>query len=268
MNTRPSLVALTLERARLENVEFVRSRDQMIFIFSFPIIFMVLFGAIFGGQELAFGVTFPQYLLAGLIASGILNTGFQSLGIAIAIDRDNGVLKRLRGTPLPPAAYFGGKVLHVLFVSAVQVALLIAMGVAFYGVSLPTGLDPWLTFAWVFLLGVTGSTLLGIAVSSLPSSGRAASAIITPMVLYLQFTSGVFFVFTQLPGFLQTVAEFFPLKWLAQGMRSVFLPEDFAQAEARMSYELTTGALVLAAWVVVGFILALVTFRWQKRGDS
>ena len=88
------------------------------------------------------------------------------------------------------------------------------------------------------------------------------------MVLYLQFTSGVFFVFTQLPGFLQTVAEFFPLKWLAQGMRSVFLPEDFAQAEARMSYELTTGALVLAAWVVVGFILALVTFRWQKRGDS
>ncbi len=266
--SRPSLAALSWERALLETKEFIRSKDQMIFIFLFPIMFMVLFGAIFQAQELEFGVSFTHYLMAGLIASGILNTGFQSLAIGIAIDRDNDVLKRLRGTPLPVPAFFAGKVLHVLMVSVVQIAFVIAVGVVGYGVPLPTEASTWLTFTWVFLLGTAASTLLGIGASSLPRTGRAASAVVTPIVLVLQFTSGVFFVFTMLPTWLQTFAEVFPLKWLAQGMRAVFLPDEFAAAEARMSWELPTGALVLAGWVVVGLVLALKTFRWQRPGDN
>lgn len=266
--SRPSIATLTWERAILETKEFFRSRDQMIFIFAFPIIFLVLFGAILGGNDIGGGVDFVQYFLAGMVASGILNTGFQSLAIGIAIDRDNEVLKRLKGTPLPPAAYFLGKVVHVLMVSLPQVALLLAVGAIAYGVDMPTDAGTWLTFAWIFLLGTASSTLLGIGASSLPRSGRAASAVVTPIVLFLQFISGVFFVFTQLPSWLQTVAEVFPLKWLAQGMRSVFLPDSFAQMESRGSWELTTIAIMLTVWLVVGLILALTTFRWQRAGDN
>src|SRR5660397_64866 len=236
--TRPSWVEMTRSRFIVDVKEFVRSREQMIFIFAFPMIFLVLFGSVFSGQELSgTGVTFPQYFLAGMIASGIINTGFQSLAISISIDRQEDVLKRIYATPLPATSFFAAKILQMLIVSIIQIAILIALGVALYGVELPTEASTWLTFAWVFLLGTGTSTTLGIAMSSLLRNGKAASAILTPVVLILQFTSGVFFVFTQLPSYLQHFAEIFPLKWLAQGMRSVFLPESFAEVEARGTWE-------------------------------
>lgn len=264
---RPSLARLTWARALIETKEFTRNPSQMIFIFLFPVIFMLLFGAILGGQEIAPGVDFKQYFLAGMIASGILNTGFQSLGISLAIDRDDDTLKRIHGTPLPSSAFFLGKVTHVLMVSVVQIAMLLAVGGLAYGVPIPTDSAHWLRFLWVFLLGTAASTLLGIAASSLAKNGKTAPAIVTPIVLVLQFISGVYFVFSQLPGWLQTTAEVFPLKWLAQGMRSVFLPESFEVAEVKGSWELGTGAIVLAAWVVVGLVVAVTTFRWQRVED-
>src|SRR5690606_1891013 len=123
---------------RLETIEFMRSREQMIFIFAFPMIFLLLFGAIFGGQYLGdTDVTFAQYFLAGMIATGIINTGFQSLAMGIAIDRQEDILKRIHGTPLPPSAFFTGKVVQVLVVSVIQVAILVALGAALYDVQLP-----------------------------------------------------------------------------------------------------------------------------------
>lgn len=261
---------LTLARARVvvDLKEFVRSREQMIFIFAFPMIFLVLFGTIFGGQDLGdTGVTFAQYFLAGMIATGILNTGFQSLAISLALDRDTDILKRLYGSPLPASAFFAGKIVQVLLVSVVQITVLVAMGVLLYDVTLPTEAAQWWTFTWVMLLGTAASTTVGIATSALLRNGRAASAILTPVVLVLQFTSGVFFVFTQLPTWLQTFAEVFPLKWLAQGMRSVFLPEHFEAAEARGSWEHPMTAVMLILWFVIGLVVALRTFRWLRPED-
>ncbi len=265
----PAWFAITCDRAVVELKEFFRSREQMIFIFAFPIIFLVLFGSIFGDQYLSdTDVTFAQYFVAGMIATGIINTGFQSLAITIAIDRDTDSLKRLRATPLPSTAYFVGKLAQVLVVSVIQIAILIGMGVAFYDLQLPSAADAWVTFTWVFLLGTGASVTLGIATSSLLRNAKAASAILTPVVLVLQFTSGVFVVFTQLPGVLQGFAEIFPLKWLAQGMRSVFLPEYFAEAEARGSWEHPAGAIVMAVWMVLGLVVAVRTFRWLRHDDT
>lgn len=265
----PSWGALAFDRLVVELKDFTRSREQMIFIFAFPIIFLVLFGAVLGGNELGdTGVSFAQYFLAGMIATGIINTGFQSLALAISIDRDADVLKRIRATPLPPTAYFAGKIAQVLLVSIVQIAILVVLGVLMYDVRLPSEPSTWWVFAWVFLLGTAASTALGIATSSLLRNAKAGSAILTPVILVLQFTSGVFFVFSELPRFLQAFAEFFPLKWLAQGMRSVFLPENFEQAEVRMSWEHPTTAIVLAVWLVVGLAVAIKTFRWTRHGDG
>ncbi|MFV0634071.1 ABC transporter permease [Demequina sp.] len=264
----PSWWSMTVDRLKVELKEFVRSREQMIFIFFFPMIFLVMFGMIFNTDDLyGTGVSFGQYFLAGMIATGIINTGFQSLAISLSIDRDEDVLKRIHATPLPPTAYFAGKIAQVLVVSVVQNALLIAMGVGLYGVEMPTQASQWWTFTWVFLLGNAASTVLGIATSSLLRNGKAASAILTPVVLVLQFTSGVFVVFTQLPGWMQDFASIFPLKWLAQGMRSVFLPEHFEAAEASGSWQLPMGALMLTLWFVIGLVVSVRTFRWLRPED-
>jgi ABC-2 type transport system permease protein len=269
MGTRPTWMQMTRSRFIVDVKEFVRSREQLIFIFAFPMIFLVLFGFVFSGQELGnSGVTFPQYLLAGMIAYGIINTGFQSLAISISIDRQEDVLKRIHATPLPATSFFAAKILQMLLMSLIQIAILIALGVTLYGVELPTEASKWLTFAWVFLLGTGASTTLGIAMSSLLRNGKAASAILTPIVLVLQFTSGVFLVFTDLPWYLQRFAEVFPLKWLAQGMRSVFLPDSFEAAEVRGSWEHPAGAIVMTIWLVVGLVVAMRTFRWMRHDDN
>ena len=164
----PSWTSVAVDRMRVELKEFFRSREQMIFIFAFPMIFLVLFGSIFGAQTLGTtGVKFAQYFMAGMIATGIINTGFQSLAITISIDRDADGLKRLHATPLPSTAYFAGKMAQVLIVSIIQIAILIGLGVALYGVTMPTSFYAWFTFAWVFLLGTAASVTLGIATSSL-----------------------------------------------------------------------------------------------------
>src|SRR3712207_1307542 len=186
------------------------------------------------------------------------------MAISIATERSDGTLKSLAGTPMPRSAYFVGKVVQVLAVTVVIVAILLTIGVVFYDIDLPTGTD-WITFAWVSLLGAAACTLLGIAVSSLAKNGRSASATVTPFALVLQFISGVFFVFGQLPSWMQTVASVFPLKWMGQGLRSVFLPDALAAQEPGGTWELGRVALVLGLWCVAGLLLCVWTFRWQDR---
>ena len=117
----------------------------------------------------------------------------------------------------------------------------------------------------MFVLGTAAGTVLGIAFSSVPRSGRSASAVVTPIVIVLQFISGVFFVYNELPGWMRAIAELFPLKWMAQGMRSVFLPDSYQSVEPDGSWQLGLGAAVLAAWTVLGLVACLRTFRWSRR---
>jgi ABC-2 type transport system permease protein len=117
----------------------------------------------------------------------------------------------------------------------------------------------------LLVLGTASSTALGVAFSSVPKNGRGAAAIVSPVVIILQFFSGVFFVFTQLPGWMQQVAAIFPLKWLTQGMRSVFLPDTFAAQEVAQSWESGRTAMILFLWLIVGLFLAVKTFRWENK---
>jgi ABC-2 type transport system permease protein len=123
----------------------------------------------------------------------------------------------------------------------------------------------WWNFTWLVILGSACSTVLGIAFSVVPKSGRGASAVVSPIVIILQFFSGVFFVFTSLPVWMQQFAALFPLKWLTQGMRSVFLPEDFATQEVAGDWELGKTALVLIIWLVLGLLVAIRTFKWSRQ---
>jgi len=257
----PGALALGLERGRLEILQFFRARATVIFSFAFPVMLLVLFGAIFT-DEVAPDVTYTRYFVTGIIAAGLLSVAFQTLAIQIPIERDRGLLKRLAGTPMPRSAYFIGKVIMVVVVGVLETAILLLVASLAYGVPMPATFDKWLTFAWVGLLGIAACTLCGIAFSSLPKDGKRAPAMVTPIALVLQFISGVFFVFTMLPGWMQAIASIFPLKWMTQGMRSVFLPEAFAASEPGGSFQLGWVAVVLGAWVVVALLLCIFTFRW------
>ncbi|GAA0953330.1 ABC transporter permease [Kribbella koreensis] len=261
----PSTMAIGVARTKLEVREFFREREALIFTFFFPIIFLAIFSAVFGDTDFGQGVNAATYFTPGMIASGIFLSSFQSLAISIALERDEGLLKRLRGTPMPPQSYFIGKIGQVLITSVAQIALLLAISGLLLGVDLPTDPSDWINFAWIFVLGTASGSVLGIAFSVVPKSGKAASAVVTPVVLLLQFMSGVYFVYSSLPAWMRGVASVFPLKWLASGMRSVFLPDDFVQTEPGQSWHLGIGAIVLAVWLVAGLIVAQRVFRWTRR---
>ncbi|HZB19835.1 MAG TPA: ABC transporter permease [Blastococcus sp.] len=262
----PTLATVYRTRASVELKEFFRQRESVVFTLAFPVILLVVFGAVLD-YDIGGGVTFTQYFMAGIVAAGILGASLQNMAISIATERSDGTLKGLYGTPMPKSAYFVGKIVQVLAVTVLIVVILLAVGSLAYGVDLPSGSD-WLTFLWVTALGSAACTLLGIAVSSLAKNGRSASAMVTPIALVLQFISGVFFQFSQVPVWMQTIAAFFPLKWMAQGLRSVFLPDFLAAQEPAGSWELGRVALVLSLWCVAGLLLCVGTFRWQDRGSG
>jgi ABC-2 type transport system permease protein len=262
-NKVPSAISIGIARGNLEIKQFMRQRESVVFTLAFPIMLLAIFGSVFT-NELTDGVTFSQYFVAGMIASGLVNTGFQQLAIMIPVERDFGTLKRLRGTPMPASSYFIGKVIVVFVTMLIQVILLLIAGVLFFGVNLPTDPIKWLTFTWIILLGSGASTALGIAFSVIPKSGRGASAVVSPVVIILQFFSGVFFVFTDLPAWMQQVAAIFPLKWMTQGMRSVFLPDSFAAQEVAGSWETGRTFIIIALWLIAGLILSIRTFKWEQ----
>ncbi|MGW6310702.1 ABC transporter permease [Streptomyces niveus] len=264
----PGTWALGLRRGSLELRQFFRQRDQAIFTFAFPVVFLFLFASIFSNDVAGAGITASQLYVPSMIAAGIMSTSFQSLGISIAIERDNKQLRRLRGTPMPPASYFLGKVWLVLVTGLLETVALLAVGVLFYDIGLPTGAVDWLTFGWIFVLGLTGCALLGIAISSLPKTGQSASSVVVLPFLVLQFISGVYIAIDTIPDWLLNIGALFPLKWMCQGLRGVFLPETAAVLEQAGGWEYGRIALVLGAWCIGGLVLCLLTFRWKSRRDG
>jgi ABC-2 type transport system permease protein len=259
----PGRWSAALARSGAELRGWRRNRTALVFTMAFPVGLLVVFGGIVGGEVEHTGVDVKQVLVAGILAAGIMSVAFQGLAISIAVERDAGLLRRLAYTPMPKSAYFGGKVARVALTAAVEVAVLLAISVAAFGLRLPTDPARWLTLAWVAPLGAAACALAAVAYSRLIPNAGSASAVVTPVFVLLQLVSGVFVPFNQLPGWLQQVAAVFPLKWLAQGLRSVFLPDSFTAVEPAGGWELGRVALVLAGWCVAGAMLAALTFRWR-----
>jgi len=264
----PSLLTVGLARGGIELKQFFRNKEQVIFTFTFPAVILILLGSIFNGDYEGTGITAGQVFAASMAGSGIIATSFLNLGIGVADDRENGTLKRLRGAPIPPTAYFIGKIILVAVASLAEVILLVAVGMVLFDVELPTDPGRWLTFAWVFVLGTISCSLVGITISSLAKNAQSASAITNLPYVALQFLSGVYIPISSLPKWMIDVGSFFPIKWVAQGFRSVFLPDSMMGQEAAGSWEHGTTALVLAAWCVIGVVLCLLTFRWTNRRDG
>ncbi len=249
-------------RTGFEVKTYFRRTDEVFFTFLFPVMMLAIFATAFSSMTMPGGISASEYYLPAMVASGVLISGMQGLGIDVATERLDGTLKRYAGTPLPQGAYFLGKLGKVVVTGIAQALLLVLIAAVVFRVGLPSDPARWLTFAWVLILGLVTCGWLGIALARLPKTVKSTTAVVLPFVLILQFISGVYLPFSQLPTWLQNFAALFPLKWLAQGMRSVFLPDSWASVEPAGAWELGTVALVIAAWLVIGAVLTRLTFRW------
>ena len=266
----PTIMGTGFRRIGYELKNYIKTPDALFFNFFFPLMMLVIFTVAFSDMELDIpGVdrvlTSADVYLPAMLAMGVLVSGTQNLGIDMAIEKHDGTLRRLSGSPISPVSYFIGKFGQVLISATVQAILLVAIAHFVFGAYLPDQLQSWLTLTWVFYLGLLASSILGIAISALPRSAKSANSVVLPPILILQFISGVYLSFSQLPEWLQNFASIFPLKWIAQGFRSVFYPDEFKMVELGGEWYLDQVALALSIWVILGLVVTLMTFRWVRK---
>lgn len=266
--TAPPWWRLGLARGGIELRLFFRERGAVLGTFGLPVVLLVLLGSIFERELEGGGASGGMIYTAGMIGLTVASASFMQLGVGVAVDRDDGTLARLRRVPAPAVAYLTGKVILVLVTSLVGLVLVLAVGAWFFDLPLPSGPGRWLTLGWVFLLGVAACALLGVAVSRLAGSARAAGSVMNLPFLVLAFLSGIMVPMAVLPESFRALGAVFPLKWLAQGFRAALLPDDAAALEPAGTWEHGRIALVLGAWCIGGLVLCLTTFRWRGRRDG
>ncbi len=242
---------------------FVRNKSSLIFTIGFPVLLLVVLGSILRGPVGIDGVTLQMVIVTGIIPVGVASVAFNGLGITMAIERDNGTVRRIGATPMPRAAYFLGKVVLVLVTGIAETVVLVGLSMLLFGLQLPNGPGQWLRIAWVLALGAFACSLLAIAYSWLIPNARSASSLVTPVFVVLQFISGVFFPLSNLPRWMQQIGALFPLKWMVQGLQSALLPDAYQVTMPTGGWEIGKTAVVLGAWCVGGLVLCLTTFRWR-----
>ena len=234
---------------------FWRSREAAFFTFVLPLVFLVLIGSVYGSSEVD-GIRGSTYLLAGLLGYSVISTAFAGLAITLVLRRESGVLKRVRGTPLPTATFLAaviGSTLVVIALGAVAQVLVGRFVVDAGWPSRPAEL------AVALLVGAGCFAALGLAITGTIRSAEGSSALVNAIYLPLVFISGVFFSVDSLPGFLQAVAEVSPLTYLLRLVRECVVEGGEGIAGALES------VAVLAGWGLAGLALSVRMFRWEPR---
>ena len=251
---------LLLHQYRYDQKTFWREPAAVFFTVALPLIFLFLFVSIFGNEPVNLGdhtVKGATYYIPGIMTLALLSASTVNLAISVTTLRERGLLKRVRGTPLPPWVFMAGRVLTVSAVAVFLVVIVTLIGRIVYGVELPGRTLPGVALAVV--VGTASLCPLGFALTSLIPSENAAPAITNAIVLPLYFISGIFIPTDQIPEAMQTVAGFFPVKHLFDALLYAFDPSS--PGPGIRGGDL----LVLVAWGVVGLVVATRTFRWTAR---
>jgi ABC-2 type transport system permease protein len=241
-----SSLALAWEQFRLERKLFWRNPSAAFFNFVLPLLLLLLVASVFASEEDELDVLIP-----GIAGMSVMATTFNALAFNLTFLREQGILKRVRGTPIPVTSYFGGLIGSAVVNAVAQVALVVGIGHLAYGVEWPR--DP-LALAGFTVLGVTAFGSLGIALSHAIPNFDSAPAYVNAAFLPVILISGVFYSAESLPRVLETAAQALPLKHLIDG---------FSQAIVGGSVDELGAALVVAGWAAAGLLLAVRYFRWE-----
>jgi ABC-2 type transport system permease protein len=240
-----SWAGLTLKQFGYENKAFWRNPAAAFFTFVFPLMFLVLFNGIFGHS---------QFFVPAIAAFSVITACFTNIAMGVTIARDQGVLKRIRGTPLPAASYLLGRVLHAVFIAVILVVIVTAAGLLFYDVDFPDSVP---RLGASLAVGAATFCALGLAITGLIPNEEAAPAIVNAAVLPLSFVSDIFVDSEGAPQWMKTLGDIFPIKHFAEAMLASFDPAFRAWS--------VNDLLVLAAWGIAALLLALRFFSWEPR---
>ena len=251
---------MALQQVQWENRSFWRNPAAAFFTFLLPLLFLVLFNALFGDSELEIDgrqLDGSTFYVPGIAALSVVSACYTNVGMMVTIARDLGVLKRMRGTPLPPWAYIFGRLGQALLVSVLMVVIVTVVGAVAYGTQVPESTLPG--FLVTLLVGSLAFCALGLALTAVIPNADAAPAVTNATILPLLFVSNVFVPLQDPPEWLAIVGDVFPVKHFAAALQTAFHPD-------------TTGAgfewghlAVIAAWGVAGAVLAVRFFSWEPR---
>jgi ABC-2 type transport system permease protein len=251
-------VNLFAHELRVEQKLFWRNREAAFFTFALPIVFFLIFGSVYGDSTIKEGarrVRGAAYLEAGMIGYGIASTAFAGLAITLVIRRESGILKRVRGTPLPPALYLSAVLASTVIVFAIQTALIIVLGRVLYHVRWPSA-----PFALVLLLllGAAAFAALGLGITTAVRSAEGSSAVVNAVYLPMAIISGTFFSPTSYPHFLRVIADLLPLTYFTKLARDVILHgKEIWTRPGSIGW--------VAGWGLIGLAVAIARFRWEPR---
>ena len=243
-----STAALAWNQFRFERRNFWRNPSAAFFNFMLPLIFLFLIASVFGHETKDLNTLVP-----GIAGMAVMTTTFTALAFNITFLREQGILKRIRGTPMPPVAYFGGLIANAVTNAVVQVALVIAIGRIVYSVPLP---HDWLELVVFVLLGVVAFSSLGLAFAQAIPNFDAAAAYVNAVFLPLIFISGTFYESRHLPAVIDSAARVLPLRHVIDGLRGSLVPGSGLTHHVE-------GLVVLGAWAAAGIFLAVRYFRWE-----
>jgi ABC-2 type transport system permease protein len=250
--------ALTLSQMRYVNKAYWRNPASAFFAFAYPLMFLVIFTSIFRNSTVKFdarSVNEATYYVPAIAALAVITVCFNNIAVALTFQRDSGVLKRINGTPLPSASFFGARILHAVLVSVLLVIITAAFGRAFYNVDIPTGAS-LLRMLVMLAVGAAAFCALGFAISSVIPNADASQPIVNAVILPLLFLSGIFIPFgNSTPSWIVWIARIFPVRHFAVGMQAGFIGTPFHWSDV----------LIVAAWGVGGLLLAIRFFRWEPR---
>jgi ABC-2 type transport system permease protein len=254
-------LALTLRQVRYTNKAFWRNPAGAFFTFAFPLMFLVIFATLLGsGTVTVNGLEFNQstYYVAGMAAFSIITASYTNLAMSVTFQRDAGILKRMRGTPLPGRAYLSARVTHAMLLAVILVTICASFGWLFYEADLPTGTNLFRTIV-VVLAGSACFAALGLAMTGVIPNADAAPAIVNATILPLLFISGIFFpIGDDAPKWIDTLGEIFPVRHLTDAFLGAFYGQPFFDFS-------WWDVAILGAWGIAGLALAIRFFSWEPR---
>jgi ABC-2 type transport system permease protein len=245
---------------RYEQRAYWRNRGRGIFTFVMPIMFLVIFASLNGSTKIHYGggITYDQFFVPGILAYGVIAATYVNMAIGTAILRDEGVLKRMQGTPLPRWAYVAARIGSTILIVGLMTVITLGLGVTAYGLTLRASTLPGLVLT--LILGTAAFTTLGIGITRFIGNAEAAPVIVNLTVLPLSFISSIWFPPNGMPKALNDIAKFFPLRPFADGLQHVFNPHTTGTAIS--GPDLRT----LAIWAAVGVWLMVRVLR-QPQGE-
>ncbi len=263
MSGLPNELGLLVRQTRYQLVSFRRIPVAFFFTLALPLIMLVLFNALFGDSTIETpdgNWSVRQFYTGGLAAYTAVSATFTNLANMVPIRRDEGVLKRWKGTPLPTWTYIGGFVLSAVVIAFLGVVLMLSLGVLVYDLEIDPAKMP--AAIVTFAVGVSAFAALGLALASVVKSASSASAAANATILPLAFISDVFVQSDDAPSLLGWIADFFPLKPFVNAFQDCFTP--FVDAPAFNWANLAQ----VAAWGVFGAVVAVRNFTWEPSGSA